>query len=294
MIKGQYCLFCLLLFSFFLNKAAGQALPAKSLIPETLIRESYSSQGRGIDFILKTQSHGGGWSADPETTALAVIALFGSHIDGKKKIEKVNASIRKAGGYLRKFYCNKCATLSFQKNEVSRGVALTLIVFSYLHDPMDKNLIKELRQRLRSVYSLMSDRYLRKTLSEKDALTFFWVCSALDAVSGTYNDSSKYRNSMTAILDDVQKRDFPSGRTPVSSPNLFIYAVAMSERSKNETRYEAWRIKVIKLLLNSQDGSGGWGIDRSAASTELNPVSTAYALLAMEFALGSNTGLKLR
>ena len=289
MTRGEYCLFCLLLLSCSLNKAVAQTLTPNPLLPETLTREAYSSQGRGVAFLLKVQSPEGGWNGNPETTALSVIALYGCHIDGQKELEKVNASIEKAKEYLRKCFRNTKG----QKNGNFRSMALVLFALSYHAVPKDENLVQQLRESLFPIYPRMSADYAKNTLLKKDVLTFFWLCCALDISSGTDKNSGKYRDSVKDILNSVQKRGLSYTRAQLTYQDLFLYAVAMSEEGKSASRYEPWRLKLIKQLLSLQAGSGGWGSLRSDSSIESTPVSTDYALLAMEFALGIRiTGLK--
>ena len=289
MTRGEYCLFCLLLLSCSLNKAVAQTLTPNPLLPETLTREAYSSQGRGVDFLLKSQSPEGGWNDKTETTALSVIALYGIQINEQKELEKVNASIEKAKEYLRKCFRNKKG----KKNDNFRSMALALFALSYHSDPKDENMVKQLRESLLPLYSRMSADDAKNTLLKKNVVTFFWLCCALDISSATDKNSTKCMNAVQNILSHEQKRGVSYIQTSFSYQDLFLYAVAMSEKGKYGSRYESWRVKLIKQLLNLQTGSGAWGSSRSDFSIESSPVSTAYALLTMEFALGGKiTGLK--
>jgi squalene-hopene/tetraprenyl-beta-curcumene cyclase len=115
-------------------------------IPETLVRESFSSIERGMNYLLDSQEKDGSWIHHPAVTGLAVIALHNSGDIGKEVIKK--EAIKKGLSFIRK-YAQKDGSIwmaGAEKEYPNYTTAVALCALATVGNPEDEKIMRNARK----------------------------------------------------------------------------------------------------------------------------------------------------
>jgi squalene-hopene/tetraprenyl-beta-curcumene cyclase len=133
---------------FYVNSQEGGILSTEPVIPETILRETYSSIQRGVDYLIEVQKKDGSWSKHPAVTAICVMAIHNSHT--AKEAEKRKEAVRKGLEYIRKFVQKDGSIwLSGKKREYPNyTTAVALCALANVNDPKDESIMRAARKYL--------------------------------------------------------------------------------------------------------------------------------------------------
>jgi squalene-hopene/tetraprenyl-beta-curcumene cyclase len=115
-------------------------------IPETLVRESYSSIERGVNYLFDSQEDDGSWIHHPAVTGLAIIALYNSGDNGSKALKK--EAIEKGLAFIRKFV-QKDGSIWMagkEKEYPNYTTAVSLCALATVAKPEDEAIMRKARK----------------------------------------------------------------------------------------------------------------------------------------------------
>lgn len=162
------------------------AVNTEAKIPETLLREAFSSIQRGVNFLLEKQAKDGSWGRHPAVTSLCVMALKNA---GKTQNDAVRKeAIKKGVAFIKKFVQSDGSIwLKGQKKEYPNyTTAIALSALAIVGDDKDEPIMRKARKFL--IDSQLTDKnnknfggigYGKSGPAEPDLSNTQWALEAL-------------------------------------------------------------------------------------------------------------------
>jgi len=242
-------------------------------IPETLLREAYSSLQRGVNFLTDAQQKDGSWMHHPAVTGLCIMALHNSGSTQNVAIRK--EAVKKGKAFILKFVQNDGSIwMAGQKKEYPNyTTAVALSALAIVGDAKDEKVMRKARKFL-----------LNSQVTNKKSKNFGGIGYAK---SGPGNpDLSNTQWALEALyLTDYLDRE-PNAKSPQDQKKAGLAwknAVQFLSKLQHvpETNDAVW---VVKDKKDPNYGSFVYKTNESKAGTEKNSKKTLRGYGSMTYA----------